>query len=117
MIIVVSGSRGWTDKERIRQRLLHYRPDLVVQGGAGGADELTKEICEEELIDCRTERAKWRTYGKAAGHKRNKDMLDIYRPDLVLAFWDGSSPGTKGMIDTAGRLGYKLDVQLEFSHE
>lgn len=112
MIIVVSGSRGWTDKERIRSRLLFYDPELVIQGGASGADQLAKEVCHEELITCVTMPAQWNQYGRAAGHKRNRDMLVVYDPDLVLAFWDGKSPGTKGMISLATNMGYTIEVQL-----
>lgn len=111
MIIVVTGSRGWTDKERIRERLLALNPELVIQGGAGGADRLTQEVCMEEKIPCGTYRAKWREYGKAAGLIRNGWMLDI-GPDLVLAFWDGLSPGTKAMINETNRRGIPIEVQI-----
>jgi hypothetical protein len=113
MIIVVSGSRGWTDKEKIRYFLLKHVDFLylVIQGGAAGADRLAKEVCEEEGITCETVRADWKRYGGAAGFIRNSWMLDR-KPDLVLAFWDGTSPGTKGMIDLAHKRGVDVEVVL-----
>lgn len=111
MIIVVSGSREWIDKERIRKVILSYSPDLVIQGGARGADRLAREVCFEEGIDCETVHAKWERFGRAAGSIRNGEML-LKNPDLILAFWDGASPGTKNMIDAANKAGFDVDVQI-----
>ena len=41
--------------------------------------------------------ADWNKYGKAAGYRRNVEMAEY--ADLLIAFWDGKSPGTKHMID------------------
>jgi hypothetical protein len=118
LIIVVTGSRTWTDKERIRQRLLHYKPDLVVTGGhkykdeTKSADALAKQVCEEEGIPCETRKANWRQYGSFAGFLRNAEMLDEFNPDLVLAFWDGFSSGTKNCIQSAYHRGITVEVQL-----
>jgi hypothetical protein len=111
MIVVVSGSRDWEDKESIRRFLLKHNPDLVIQGGTRGVDRLAKEVCEEEGITCETVKADWRRYGGAAGFIRNSWMLDR-NPDLVLAFWDGASPGTKNMIDLTHKRGIDLEVVL-----
>ena len=40
--------------------------------------------------------ADWNKHGKAAGHKRNIEQ-GIYG-DILVAFWDGKSLGTRGMI-------------------
>lgn len=111
MKILVSGSRTWVDKERIRKVLLSYSPTFVIQGGARGADRLAREVCFEEGIPCHTEHAKWEKFGNAAGPIRNGEMLKM-EPDLVLAFWDGASRGTKDMIDTAHKSGVDVDVQI-----
>ena len=112
-VIVVSGSRGWTDKEIIRQRILEAQPTLVVQGGCNkGADKLCREVCEEEGIPCETESAKWKRYGKAAGGIRNAAMLSAWSPSEVLVFWDGKSKGTANMINVAALNGYPLQVNL-----
>lgn len=41
----------------------------------------------------------FRSFGKAA-HYRNRLIVDD--ADRVMAFWDGSSPGTRGTLDYAG---------------
>ena len=41
--------------------------------------------------------AKWDLYGKSAGYKRNVEMAN--NADMLIAFWDGTSKGTKHMIN------------------
>ena len=53
--------------------------------------------------------ADWDTYGKRAGVIRNAQMLDK-GADLVIAFWDGSSPGTKDMMTRTKRAGVELEL-------
>ena len=47
-------------------------------------------------------------YGKRAGVRRNEEMADM--ADALIAIWDGSSPGTKHMIEVARRRGLKIYV-------
>lgn len=44
----------------------------------------------------------WELYGKSAGPIRNRKMVS--KSDVVFAFWDGKSKGTKNSIDTAIKL-------------
>lgn len=45
----------------------------------------------------------WEKYGKSAGIIRNHEMGDY--ADYLLAFWDGTSKGTKDMIDYMKKIG------------
>ena len=54
--------------------------------------------------------ADWKQHGKAAGMIRNAEM--VRAADWVVAFWDGKSKGTKNTIDTALRLGKRLEVHF-----
>jgi hypothetical protein len=47
-------------------------------------------------------REDWEKYGKAAGHRRNRQMAQY--ADALIAIWDGQSRGTKGMIDEMKKL-------------
>lgn len=49
-------------------------------------------------------------YGKAAGMIRNKQMLNSFKPDAVVAFATGCGPGTKGMIELSRKSGTKTIV-------
>ncbi len=116
-VVIVTGSRGWTDKEKIRERILFHAPDLVIQGGQSyksdpnrSVDYLTVVVCEEEGIPCESRPADWRRYPGVAGFIRNGQMLDEFPDAIVEAFWDGSSPGTGDCIRSAEFRGMKVEV-------
>lgn len=62
----------------------------VINGGARGADSLGAKWADTNQVNYITVPAKWGKHGKAAGYKRNTEMLE-YKPDLVVA-----TPGGKG---------------------
>jgi hypothetical protein len=59
--------------------------------------------------------AKWEKYGLAAGPIRNQEMLDTYKPDLVVAFHNDieHSKGTKDMITRAMNYGIEYKIIKE----
>lgn len=46
----------------------------------------------------------------AAGPRRNRRMLDTSKPDLVLAFWDGHSRGTRSTVEYAVQRGIPVRI-------
>ncbi len=107
--LIVSGSRYWTDREKIREVLTEFDPatTLIVEGGATGADTLAREEAQKLGFGVVTVHADWYKYGKAAGAVRNLMMLDIYKPDGILAFHPElkMSKGTKHMVRIANKRG------------
>lgn len=92
MRVVICGSRDWVDEEPIRE-LIHSLKDFnssdiltIVTGGAKGADNIAEKIAKEEGLNTMTFRAKWHTFGRAAGPIRNQEMLDTAEPERVYAF-------------------------------
>lgn len=75
--------------------------DVIIQGGASGADRLARLWAEANGRDCETYHADWQQYGGAAGPRRNQRMLDEGRPNVVLAFPGGR--GTEDMVRRARR--------------
>lgn len=73
--------------------------DAVVTGGAKGADEMGKCWAVDNNIPVILFLPNWRKYGKAAGILRNGKIVD--KATIMLAFWDGKSPGTKNSIQRA----------------
>lgn len=73
-----------------------YRFTDLCHGDAPGADKLAGEWCRQWDNDIAVHRypANWIKYGKAAGPIRNREMLERFIPDVVLAF-----PGGKGTED------------------
>lgn len=107
MKLLVCGSRGWEDKNKIRQMILSLLPvgdasNLVIHGGARGADRLAGEVAWEHQIPTQVFKAEWEKYGKQAGVLRNEQMLKESKPDIVLAFLAcENSKGTEHMIKIA----------------
>lgn len=121
MRVLVTGSRKWSDSDVINKALnevfkewvTKQPPELefvVVHGGAPGADFLADQWARKMgVVESRVARdeyrADWENHGLSAGHKRNQEMLDT-GINLVLAFqWSKKSPGTKGCIKMAKRMG------------
>jgi UDP-N-acetylmuramoylalanine-D-glutamate ligase len=99
MKILVTGSRNYTDRNKVFEVLSKLKPSFIIQGGATGADFLAKEFALVYKIDYDTVEAEWSIYGSSAGPRRNQEMLNKH-PDieLVVAF-----PGNKGTADMVRR--------------
>lgn len=69
----------------------------IVSGGARGFDRLGERLAHEYGIPLKRFPADWDTFGKRAGYMRNAEMGQY--GNGLLAMWDGSSRGTKHMID------------------
>lgn len=108
-VVIVTGSRTWTDEPLIRRVLDHMHPACVVQGGARGADRMAAKWAMEQDISCITYYAKWSLHGRRAGLVRNELMLTDLPTACVVAFYLGT-PGTRHMIDRAKLLGRELHI-------
>lgn len=53
-------------------------------------------------------RPAWDRHGRAAGVLRNQEIVD--RCDMLVAFWDGKSRGTKDAIERATKGGRRVYV-------
>lgn len=99
--LAIVGGRDFSDynlmKERLAEVANEYQVVCVVSGGARGADSLGERWAKENGISTMIFPADWDRYGKSAGFRRNKDI--VANADLVAAFWDGKSHGTKNTID------------------
>lgn len=85
-------------------------PFIVVEGGATGADFLArvwaKYMAIEFPVTFEEYPADWKAHGKAAGAIRNQQMLDLAKPELVVAFPGGR--GTADMVSRAKKAGVKV---------
>lgn len=112
MKIIVAGSRSINDKEmvfKILKRITNRYTDVeLVSGCAKGPDNLAIEFAENNDVIVHKFPADWDKYGKRAGYLRNEDMAKF--SDVLVAFWDGESKGTKHMISLA--IKYRLKVKI-----
>lgn len=76
--------------------------DEVISGCAKGADELGEAWADLYNIPVTRYPAQWTEYGRRAGIIRNEAMGKV--ADGLIALWDGSSKGTKHMIECMAKL-------------
>jgi hypothetical protein len=96
--VLACGGRNYSDRGAVFAALdaVHEADgiDIVIHGGAPGADSLAGAWAAERGVACRVFLADWKRDGRAAGPLRNARMLKDGVPDIVVAF-----PGGKGTQD------------------
>lgn len=114
MRILVTGGRSFADRELVYLALqyFHHHPQhpgdemVLIHGGANGADYLAHQVANVLGWKVETFEADWGTHGKKAGPLRNQRMLELGKPDLVVAFEGGR--GTADMRERAFLAGIKI---------
>ena len=112
MKVAVIGSRGLTV-----ENLGDYLPegtDEIVSGGARGIDACAREYAGKAGLRLTEFLPDYARYGRGAPLKRNEKIVAY--ADLVLAFWDGASRGTKHVIATCEKAGKPVRV-VRFSEK
>lgn len=115
--IIVCGCRNWADRDQVARNLsvewaLHGGPygHVVVHGDCPtGADAFAEAWCANVGVQTEKHPANWERDGRAAGPVRNRAMARAGAA-VCLAFWDGKSPGTLDMIQTAIRQGIPVSI-------
>ena len=77
---------------------------------AKGVDTCARDYALSHGIKITEYLPEYEKFGRTAPLKRN--ITIIQNSDLVLAFWDGKSKGTKFVIDSCERLGVGVRVVL-----
>ena len=120
--IIIAGSRDFNDYELLKKEVLNIlkqnnRPKdnvKIISGTARGADTLGERFAEEFGLEVKRFPADWDGLGKRAGYVRNSEMAKYSVQDdndgMLIAFWDGTSKGTKNMIDLANKYGLEVHV-------
>jgi precorrin-6x reductase len=110
MIVLICGSRDWTDVPTVEDAIaaLPIRT-VVIEGGADGADKIARQAARRAGLHVATVAALWERFSKGAGARRNRAMLHL-RPDKVIAFHKNGSPGTADMIAAARAAGVPVEV-------
>lgn len=109
--ILVCGARDYTDAKKIHtelSNLLHaYGPFILIEGEARGADRIARNWGDRHLprMNIKPFPANWKRFGRGAGPIRNRQMLELGKPDIVLAFGGKDGTGTNNMVKIAKRAG------------
>ena len=112
MKIIIAGSRNFNDYNLLKSScdnlLTQFTNIEIVSGTARGADKLGERYAREKGYDIKQFPANWDKFGKSAGYIRNDEMAKY--SDMLVAFWDGTSKGTKHMIDLANKRSLKVEI-------
>jgi hypothetical protein len=108
--VLITGSRDWEDRDLIYEVLngLEAKSTIVHGDCPTGADKMADEWADCQP-DIRVERypADWETYGRSAGPRRNKKMVNL-GADVCLAFIKNNSRGASGTAKLAEEAGIKV---------
>lgn len=113
--VAVIGSRTFEDKARLYEVLNKNRAQikLIVSGGASGPDTFSTDWAKDYGVPYLVFPALWHdpetgAFDKGAGFRRNRYIVE--HSDIIIAFWDGVSRGTKNSLDTAEQLGKPVKI-------
>ena len=80
----------------------------IVSGGAIGIDRCAEEYAKSRGIPTKIFLPNYNRFGKGAPLKRNVEIIDY--ADTVIAFWDGTSHGTRFVIEEAKKKGKPVRI-------
>ena len=113
MNIAIVGGRDFSDYTLLKESILSYISiygvlDNIVSGGAKGADTLAAQFATEIGIPLLVFKPDYQKYRRGATLVRNTQIIE--NADVVFAFWDGQSKGTKDSITKAKKLQKELHI-------
>ena len=109
MKVAVIGSRTFTNKKLLYEILNRIEGiDAIISGGAKGADSLAEVYAKENNLKTIIYKPEYEKHGKSAPFVRNRQIINDC--DIVVAFWDGASRGTKYTMEYAEKQNKKIYV-------
>ena len=109
MKVAVIGSRTFANKKLLFEILSKIQDiDVIVSGGAMGADSLAEVYAKENNLSTIIYKPNYEKHGKSAPFVRNRQIVDDC--DIVVSFWDGASRGTKYTMEYAEKQNKKVYV-------
>ena len=108
MKIAVIGSRNLTVDDL--EKYLPKDTTEIVSGGANGIDNCARNYALSHDLKLTEFLPEYSRYGRGAPLKRNLKIIEY--ADVVIAFWDRQSKGTKNVIENCKKLNVKVDVHI-----
>ena len=105
MRVIIAGSRDITNYRIVSDIIDNsgFNISVILSGNARGVDRLGIRYARDNGIPIEIFEPDWEKFGKKAGIIRNCEMGD--KAEGLIAIWDGTSRGTKHMIQ------YAMDVK------
>lgn len=111
MRIAIVGSRNPGDidfEAKLHNVIIPGNRDVIISGGAEGIDTMAAEYSRAHRTGLLEMRPNYDKYGRAATFVRNRQIVATC--DVLVAFWNGRSKGTKYTIDCARKKNRKVVI-------
>jgi hypothetical protein len=105
MKVGVVGTRDFENYETLKNTLDTLEITCIISGGAKGADTLAELYAKNNGIDTIIHRPDWSVGKKGAAIRNAKIVEDS---DIIVAFWDGVSRGTKMTMEMAKKANMRV---------
>ena len=116
MKITIGGCRDFEDyavfSKFVGECIKNINPQdkiIILSGHCKGVDMMAERYASEMGYEIEIHAADWKRYGRAAGPKRNLEMVE--NSDVVIAFWDNKSKGTGSLVGSAKRKGVPVYIK------
>jgi hypothetical protein len=116
MITIVCGGRDNKETEVWKKFFTKTKTNLVIAGGACGADRIAMFEADSAGIELKVIKAEWDRLGKGAGFQRNFDMAD-YAKSVIKEFGGAvqvvavrGGKGTNHMLMVGRDYGFKVHM-------
>ena len=109
MKVAIIGSRSLTIEDFAPY--LPQQTSEIVSGGARGIERCARRYAEKNQIPITEFLPEYALYGRSAPIRRNLKIIAYC--DLVIAFWDGASNGTRFVIDCCKKQGKPIRIYLK----
>lgn len=106
MKVAIVGSRGL--RTAIPEEAIPKNTTLIISGAANGIDRSARAFALEHHIRILEILPDYARFGRRAPLVRNNSIVDY--ADYVVAIWDGSSRGTKHVIDRCRTIGKPIKI-------
>lgn len=111
MKIAIIGSRECSNIDfvgNLEAVLNVSKDDTIISGGAKGIDTLAANYAKENNLNLIEFLPDYKKNGRAATFIRNRGIVD--NSNVVVAFWNGNSKGTKYTLDYARKKNKRIIV-------
>lgn len=106
MKVAIIGSRCLTEDNI--GKYIPIQTTEIISGGAKGIDTCAAKYANANGIKLTVFLPQYQKYGKFAPLKRNIEIIE--NADLVIAFWDGKSRGTKYVIEKCNQINIEIKI-------
>lgn len=91
------------------------RVPATLEDQGNHVDRVAVFRAREQRLETKVHRAEWDRYGRSAGPRRNRKI--VADTHALVAYWDGSSPGTTDCITAAHKRGSGLPLAVIQPHD